>query len=138
VEEGLGNACLLQLPDGTFGVIDWGTQSEDALETFFDAVDGPIAFIAATHAHADHTLGLPRLLEACGDRGVPVGRFVYPASSLHKEQRHLTLARTMARTLDVRTSAVHVDDFGGPAGLMGAALSGVRRGMARARAESTE
>lgn len=116
VEEGLGNACLLQLPDGTFAVIDWGTQSDEALETFFDAVDGPITFIAATHAHADHTLGLTVLIDACKARGVDIGRFVYPASSLNKEQAHLTRARMKARALGIRTSAVNVSDFEGPDG----------------------
>lgn len=117
VEEGLGNACLLQLPDGTFAVVDWGTQNEEAFEMFFDAVDGPIAFVAATHAHADHTLGLMRLLESCAERGVDVGRFVYPASSLHKEQAYLTRARIKARQLGISTSAVNVSDFRGPDGL---------------------
>src|SRR6266849_6057676 len=32
VEEGLGNACLLQLPDQSCGILDWGTQRPEPLE----------------------------------------------------------------------------------------------------------
>jgi glyoxylase-like metal-dependent hydrolase (beta-lactamase superfamily II) len=69
VEEGLGNACLLQFPDETCGILDWGTQRTEPLDTALNiAGKAGIRFVAASHAHADHTLGLPKLLRECKKR----------------------------------------------------------------------
>jgi len=59
---GLGNALLLELPDGRCGVVDWGTTG-DVHHRYLDEIVGKreIAFVAATHGHEDHTAGLPRL-----------------------------------------------------------------------------
>jgi len=117
VEEGLGNAVLLRLPDATFGVVDWGTQRDRPLDRLLELVQGSrLRFVAATHAHADHTLGLTRLLAACHARGIPIDCFVYPASTLNKPKSHLTRARRQAHDLEIQTSSVGVDEFEGPEG----------------------
>jgi hypothetical protein len=117
VEEGLGNACLLQFPDNTCGFLDWGTQRakplDDALQI---AKQGKIRFIAASHAHADHTLGLELLIRESKKRNIPVERFVYPASTLHRENSHLTRARIAAKECDILTSPIAVDTFQTPKG----------------------
>lgn len=115
VSEGLGNACLAELPDGSCAIIDWGTQKQDALETVLKLIRGRrIRFVAASHAHADHTLGLARLLRTCRERGLPVKRFVYPASTLHRENAHLTKARLTAKECGIPMSSIGVDEFPGP------------------------
>ena len=117
VEEGLGNAVLLRLPDATFGVVDWGTQRNEPLDRLLELVQGSrLRFVAATHAHADHTLGIPRLLAACHAQKIPIDYFVYPASTLHKPESHLTRARHQAKDLEIQTSPVGIDEFEGPKG----------------------
>ncbi|WP_321472354.1 hypothetical protein [uncultured Paludibaculum sp.] len=117
VEEGLGNACLLQFPDGTCGILDWGTQRTEPLERALAiASEGGFRFVAASHAHADHTLGLAKLIRACHRRGIRVQRFVYPASTLNKESADLTKARVAALECGIPMSPVAVDTFQAPAG----------------------
>ncbi len=117
VEEGLGNAVLLRLPDATFGVVDWGTQGNQPLDRLLELVQGSrLRFVAATHAHADHTLGLTHLLAACHAQEIPIDRFVYPASTLHKPESHLTQARRQAKDLKIPMSPVGIDEFEGPKG----------------------
>lgn len=117
VEEGLGNACLLEFPDETCGILDWGTQRPEPLDSALQiAGRGEIRFIAASHAHADHTLGLATLLRECKKRGIPVQRFVYPASTLNKESADLTKARVAAMECGIRMSPVAVDTFQAPPG----------------------
>ncbi len=117
VSEGLGNACLIELPDGTFGIIDWGTQHQESLEAALGIIGNQkIRFVAASHAHADHTLGLPALLKECVARKIPVDRFVYPASTLHRENAHLTAARIAARDCKIDMSSIGVESFAGPSG----------------------
>ncbi len=117
VEEGLGNAVLLRLPDATFGVVDWGTQRDQPLDRLLKLVQGSrLRFVAATHAHADHTLGLTLLLTACHAQGIPIDRFVYPASTLHKPESHLTQARRQAKDLKIPMSPVGIEEFEGPKG----------------------
>src|SRR4051794_3600989 len=95
VEEGLGNASLLELPDGRFGFVDWGTRNPSAIETAFDLIGRHnVAFIAATHAHADHTMGIGDLLREAAARDVVVERFAYPATSTHNGMR---ISRAPAR-----------------------------------------
>lgn len=117
IEEGLGNACLLQFPDNTSGFLDWGTQHpkplNDALEI---AKHGRVRFVAASHAHADHTLGLESLLNECKKRDIIVERFVYPASTLHRENSHLTKARKAARECGIEMSPIGIDPFLTPKG----------------------
>ncbi len=114
---GLGNACLLELPDGRVGVVDWGTQHPESLRHALEIIcDARVAFVAATHAHADHTLGIALLLEEVVRRGMRVERFAYPASTLNKKQAWLTRARQKAKDLGIPTSAVTVDDFQGSRG----------------------
>jgi len=112
VEEGLGNASLLELPDGRFGFIDWGTRHPAAIQRAFELIGRhTIAFIAATHAHADHTMGIGDVLREAASREVVVERFAYPATSTHKRYAHLTRARETAVDLGVACSAVSVDEF---------------------------
>jgi beta-lactamase superfamily II metal-dependent hydrolase len=115
IDEGLGNACLLEFPDETCAVIDWGTQRQEPLDQVLAiAKKKKLHFIAATHAHADHTLGLPRLIRECKEHGVEVGRFVYPASTLHLENAYLTKARIAARECGIAMSSVGLDLFAPP------------------------
>lgn len=119
VEEGLGNAVALELPNGEWGVVDWGTQRKEALEKLLGLVGGRrVAFVAATHAHSDHTLGISGLLEALRGREIPVGRLVYPTSTLgNKPNAHLTLARQTALKLRIPMSSIGLETFAGPGGL---------------------
>ena len=115
VEEGLGNACLLEFPDGSCGILDWGTQRQEPLEAVLRIAAGRgFRFVAASHAHADHTLGLATLLRECDKRDIEVERFVYPASTLNKEFAHLTKARRTAKECGIRMSSVAVDLFQTP------------------------
>src|SRR6266481_7706475 len=117
VEEGLGNACALEFPDQSCAVLDWGTQSDKALEKFLTLARGRrVRFVAATHAHSDHTLGLACLLNACEEQGIKVEWFYYPASTLHEGQSHLTRAREEAQRLNIRCSYIGEDTLLAPAG----------------------
>jgi beta-lactamase superfamily II metal-dependent hydrolase len=117
VEEGLGNACLLQLPDGSCGFVDWGTQQSGPLNRALQVVGkSTIRFVAASHAHSDHTLGMANLLRECTVRGVTVEKFVYPASTLSKETAHLTEARKAALECKIPMFAIAEDSFLAPPG----------------------
>src|SRR4051812_24231171 len=85
VEEGLGNASLLELPDGRFGFVDGEPGHRGVIETAFNLIGGHnVAFIAAPPAHADHTMGIGALLREAAARDVVIERFAYPATSTHK------------------------------------------------------
>jgi hypothetical protein len=116
VEEGLGNACLLQFPDETCAILDWGTQSPDPLESALEIGKRGFRFVAASHAHADHALGLAKLLRECKKRKIEVQWFVYPASTLNKETAHLTKAREAADECGIPMFSIGVDTFLAPAG----------------------
>jgi beta-lactamase superfamily II metal-dependent hydrolase len=108
VEEGLGNAILLRFPDGTCGIVDWGTQKDEPLEIALSiAKQGRVRVVAATHDHADHTLGLVRLLETFTKAGVKIDQFVYPTSQL-SDLDELSKARIKARDLGIPIHPVHV------------------------------
>jgi len=117
VEEGLGNACLLQFPDDTCGILDWGTQRPEPLDSVLEiAKKKGFRFVAASHAHADHTLGLVMLLRECKKRKIRVEKFVYPASTLNKESAYLTKAREAADECGIPMFSIGVDTFLAPAG----------------------
>jgi beta-lactamase superfamily II metal-dependent hydrolase len=117
VEEGLGNACLIQLPDRSWGVVDWGTQKEGPLERALDLIGkSRIRFVAASHAHSDHTLGIARFLSQCVKRNIKVEKFVYPATTLHKQAHHLTRAREIAFEHGIEMYSIAEDSFLGPPG----------------------
>ena len=117
VEEGLGNACVLEFPDRSCGVLDWGTQKTEPLEKALEiAGRGRVRFVAATHAHSDHALGLKHLLTEFARRGIKVEKFVYPASTLHGEQFDLTKARDTAEQLKILSCAIGEDTFLAPPG----------------------
>jgi hypothetical protein len=108
---------VLEFPDHSCGVLDWGTQAAEPLEKALQiAGRGRVRFVAATHAHSDHTLGLPGLLEESERRGIKIERFVYPASTLHGEQFHLTKARDTAEQLKIPSFAIGEDSFLAPPG----------------------
>jgi hypothetical protein len=98
VEEGIGNACALIFPDNTLGIVDWGTQNEKAIHDLLVQTEiTRVRFVAATHAHEDHTLGLVHLMKAFLDRRLPIDKFVYPTSTLRNSSRdHLLRAREFA------------------------------------------
>jgi len=108
VEEGLGNAVLLQFPDDTCAIVDWGTQRDEPLEQALQlARNGRVRVVAATHDHADHTLGLVKLFERFVAAGVKIDRFVYPTSQL-SDLDHLTHARIRAKELKIPSHSVSV------------------------------
>jgi hypothetical protein len=117
VDEGLGNACVLEFPDQSCGVLDWGTQVPEPLEKALQiALRGRVRFVAATHAHSDHGLGLQALLAKFANRGIKIEKFVYPASTLHGEQFDLTKARATAESLKIPSFAIGDDSFLAPPG----------------------
>ena len=115
VEEGLGNAVLVVLPDGRRGIVDWGTQEPAAIEKALQLAPDGFAFVAATHAHADHVLGLERLIEACVERNRKIGYVAFPATTNHKADCPLTLALRRALHLGIKLSRVDLKDYEGTA-----------------------
>jgi len=110
IQEGLGNACLLQFPDDTCGIVDWGTRRKEPMEAALTiAGNRGFRFVAASHAHADHTAGLATILRECVKRKIDVGRFVYPASTVNKENAYLTKARVVAYDHDIPMFPIGVD-----------------------------
>jgi beta-lactamase superfamily II metal-dependent hydrolase len=112
VEEGLGNACALIFPDGSGGVVDWGTarpEPVDALLQLLRRVKSPrLRFVAATHPHADHTLGLASLLDKLVASGVKIDRLVYPTPLAGPGRNQLRAARQRAKLLKIPMSSVAV------------------------------
>ncbi len=112
VEEGLGNACALIFPDGSGAVIDWGTCRDPPLEHLaglLSRVQEPrLRFVAATHPHADHTLGLELLLTRLHERGVRIDRLVYPTPIGGPREDPLRRARWRAKELGIPMSSVSV------------------------------
>jgi beta-lactamase superfamily II metal-dependent hydrolase len=107
VEEGLGNAILLKFPDETCAIVDWGTQKRAAFELALSQAKKGIRVVVATHAHADHTLGIAKLFDACQQMGISIGRFVYPTSQL-RSKCYLSQARFRAKELGIPTSSIGV------------------------------
>jgi beta-lactamase superfamily II metal-dependent hydrolase len=108
VWEGLGNAILLRFPDGTCAIVDWGTQKDEPLEIALSiAKQGRVRVVAVTHDHADHALGLVRLLETFVAAGVKIDQFVYPTSQL-RDLDELSKARVKAFDLGIPIHPVHV------------------------------
>jgi beta-lactamase superfamily II metal-dependent hydrolase len=106
-EKGLGNAILLELPDGTCAIIDWGTESSEALKIVLERCRKGIRVVVATHDHADHTVGLAGLFKACKTERIPIGLFAYPTSQL-RDRCKLTEARLVADELGIEMSAIGV------------------------------
>jgi hypothetical protein len=51
------------IPDHSCGVLDWGAQVGEAHEKALQIVDrGRLRFVAGTHVHSDHAVGLQGLL----------------------------------------------------------------------------
>ena len=84
-----GNAIALVFPDRTLGVIDWGIKRANVFSNFLD--DQKIVgcrFVLATHSHADHTVGLPNVLQTLIAENMPPDNVVVPATG------PMTLTRT--------------------------------------------
>jgi beta-lactamase superfamily II metal-dependent hydrolase len=108
VWEGLGNAILLRFPDETCAIVDWGTEKDEPVEIALSiAKQGRVRVVAVTHDHADHTVGLVRLLETFVAAGVKIDQFVYPTSQL-RDLDELSKARVKARDLGIQIHPVHV------------------------------
>jgi beta-lactamase superfamily II metal-dependent hydrolase len=107
VEKGLGNAVLLELPDRTCAVVDWGTESSESLKIVLERARKGIRVVVATHDHADHTVGLAGLFKACKSERIPIGLFAYPTSQL-RDRCKLTEARLVADELGIEMSAIGV------------------------------
>lgn len=80
-----GNACWLELPENMIAVVDWGTTDKAMRSALVNRAieSNGVAFLLATHAHSDHTSGLPGLLQDLLAAGVPVGA-IYSSVSLPK------------------------------------------------------
>jgi hypothetical protein len=118
VDEGLGNACILEFPDHSCGVLDWGTEQKEPLKKALEiARRGRVRFVTATHAHQDHTMGLPGLLESFADNGIVIEKFVYPVSTLQADEKSdLTVARKIAAKHKIPMFAISEDSFLAPPG----------------------
>lgn len=117
VSEGIGNACAFKFPDGSLGIIDWGTQEDEPIKelNLHDALR--IRFILATHAHADHVLGIPKLMKACIASGTSIGRLVFPSGymkGLGKD--YLREARTIAKDNGIEQFGVSISPLATLAG----------------------
>jgi Metallo-beta-lactamase superfamily len=112
VEQGLGNACALIFPDGSGAVIDWGTCRDEPLQELWrllSRVSSPrLRFVAATHPHADHTLGLEQLLTRFHAHGAQIDRLVYPTPLGGPGENALKRARHRAKALRIPMSSVAV------------------------------
>lgn len=112
ISEGLGNACAFRFPDGSMGVVDWGTQDPGALEYLNLRPGTRMRFILATHSHADHTLGLPMLLTACLNAGVSVGNLVYPSATMHTGATdYIAEARRIAYRHKIPMRPIYISPF---------------------------
>ena len=112
VSEGIGNACAFRFPDGSLGIVDWGTQEQEPLDSLGLAAGVRVRFILATHAHADHTLGLPKLLNACLSQGVKVDRLIYPSAVMSSGARdYLGEARRIAYVHKIPMVAIQITPF---------------------------
>lgn len=114
VNEGLGNACVLQLPDGSCGVLDWGTKRTEPLEKALDLIRPRLRFVAATHPHADHVGGMERLLLECSKRRIRVERFFYPATTLYDEARDFSKVLFTVERLKIESCQIGEDSFLAP------------------------
>jgi hypothetical protein len=112
VEQGLGNACALIFPDGSGAVIDWGTCRDEPLQELWrllNRVNLPrLRFVAATHPHADHTLGLEQLLARFHADGAQIDRLVYPTPRGGPGENALKRARHRAKALRIPMSSIAV------------------------------
>lgn len=112
VSKGLGNACAFRFPDGSLGVVDWGTQDPEPLGHLGLQPGTRMRFILATHAHADHTLGLPMLLNACLEAGVKVDGLVYPSATLNTGAKdYLAEARRIAYRNHIPMRSIQISPF---------------------------
>jgi hypothetical protein len=116
VNEGLGNACVLQFPDGSCGVLDWGTKRTEPLEKALNLIRPRLRFVAATHPHADHVGGMERLLLECSRRHIRVERFFYPAATLYDESRDFSKVLFTVERLKIESCQIGEDSFLAPAG----------------------
>jgi len=68
---GQGDSILLELPDGSWGVVDCkmraGAAQPPALGYLRDRGVERLAFVCLTHPHEDHYSGLPKILEYFGN-----------------------------------------------------------------------
>lgn len=110
VEEGLGNACALIFPDGSGGVVDWGTQRREPLDLLITLLQRSIRprlrFVTATHPHEDHCLGLEGLLIRAIESGITIDRLLYPTPIAGSPNNFLRAARLRAKELGIQMSSV--------------------------------
>lgn len=109
VSEGIGNACAFRFSDGSLGIVDWGTQEQAPLDRLNLEKGTRVRFVMASHAHADHTLGLPKLLATCIERGVQVDKLVFPSSLMSSRNKdYLGQARVIARSNGIEMFGVGI------------------------------
>ena len=107
VQKGNANAVALVFPDNTIGIVDWGTDDPTSIRSLLDEVAPPsMRFVLATHAHADHTLGLRNVLAECHSRGIDIDCLVYPSPGGLNKSRPSPLWRALLFAYEHRITQV--------------------------------
>ena len=107
VQKGNSNAVALVFPDNTIGIVDWGTDDPISIRSLLDEVAPPsMRFVLATHAHADHTLGLRNVLAECHSRRIHIDCLVYPSPGVLNKSRPSPLWRALLFAYEHRITQV--------------------------------
>src|SRR5256884_1727356 len=110
VNEGLGSACALEFPDRSCGILDWGTEAEEPLEKVLELSRHRLRFVAATHAHEDHTLGLGLLLRRCSALGIKPERFFYTAFTSGFNDRKISFFEALRAVDELEIDSVPIGE----------------------------
>src|SRR5437660_3176048 len=110
VNEGLGSACALEFPDRSCGILDWGTEVEEPLEKVLELSRHRLRFVAATHAHEDHTLGLGLLLRRCSALGIKPERFFYTAFTSGFNDRKISVFEALRAVDELEIDSVPIGE----------------------------
>lgn len=92
------------------GIVDWGTDDPTSIRPLLDQVNPQIMrFVFATHAHADHTLGLRNVLSECVSRGIRIDGLFYPTPGNLNRSRPSPLWRAIIFAQEHRIHSVRAD-----------------------------
>ena len=105
-----GSACALEFPDRSCGILDWGTEAEEPLEKVLELSRHRLRFVAATHAHEDHTLGLGLLLRRCSALGIKPERFFYTAFTSGFNDRKISFFEALRAVDELEIDSVPIGE----------------------------